>query len=286
MLNNSVRIMSEWVEKYDCRLISPKRVLPTSIIASNIFNPDERNLIFAFGASTLWLFGVDRWFDEVGYKNQDVFSKFSFLSPSVFDKEQSWDEKEIAQTYGDLFGFLTQFENFTSLQHRWISTLYDVLFLGMAHERTNQKVKTFEEYLYFGRESIGVKFVNFTTFVSMGRELRYRDYLYFDALQNISAEIIRLMNDLVTNPKEIGEGKLNVLSILDGKVERPTDWVKNVIIEKEKQLGELVSTATPELEKFAGYVLNLVKTTLSFYRDSDFYDEARSLEQKHIRKSG
>ncbi len=275
-------ILGSWVKKYKCQLISPDRVLPTSIVAAAIFNSEHEDQIFAFGASTLWLFGVDRWFDENKYKNENVFNKFSFFESNEFRRDNS-EIVEVAATFEDIHDFLSKFKSFEKNRHLWYASLMNVLFLGMAHERQENLNLTFDQYLYYARESIGVKFVNYTTFISMNLSLKFEHHIYFDSIQNLSAEIIRLMNDLVTNSKEMKEGKKNALSFLGTGIENPTKWIKDVIIKKEARLSALVNGGPEDLAIFSNYVQSLVKTTLAFYRESDFYDGEQSLKQKHIK---
>jgi hypothetical protein len=277
-------LLGIWVQKYNCKLISKNRVLPTAIIASQLFERGASDQIFAFGSSTLWLFGVDRWFDEKQYANQDVAKKFSFLFDLQNIVPQDNEELEILSTFKDIQLFLSKFESFKFWRDYWFSSLLQVLFLGMASERSNNSSLSFEQYLYYGRESIGVKFVNLSTFLSMGIPLDLNHFVYFDLIQNLSAEIIRLKNDIVTNPKEFREGKLNSLSVLKATQADPTDFINSVIITKQEELFALVQRGPRELDAFSAYVKQLVISTLAFYDQSDFYDKAADLKQKHIRE--
>src|SRR5690606_1242590 len=126
---------------------------------------------------------------------------------------------------------------FFILRDRWIHSLFDTIFLGMLP--TYCKQLSASNYLIHGRESIGVKFVNWSTFIALNREISSSEYLEFLRSQNLDAEIIRLANDCVTFVKEKDEGVINAVCLLNQDQQKSLSMINSIISAKQAKLLRL-----------------------------------------------
>lgn len=285
-VNRYEAMFCDWLDTHKCLLISKKRALPTAIIAAQLFNEENILAVKGFGYSTLWLFGVDRWFDERSYTKSEVIHRCETVLQSLhhndISKVLAAEEAELASTLIDLRDMMSQANtSFVVLQHAWLESLMDTLYLGMLFEHKNRATQmTYERYLTHARESIGVKFVNWTTFACLNEKIDPISYAELYRAHNLSAEIIRLINDCVTNNKEVKEGKKNAISILGLD---PSLAQQKIAVEISKKHSELLELCDKKQGlPFFDYIRNLVQATLRFYEESDFYDDAVLLKKKYL----
>lgn len=267
------------------QIISKDRIYPTSIIAAKVFPLENISSITAFGLSTLWLFGIDRFFDERVLTLSELSLKLQNLLNACFElptqqPPTSPEDIDLIVFFHNLDSSLKTSNYYQQYKKNLHSSLENVLLLGMLplFKLKNASILnlTKKEYILYARESIGVKFVNWCVLVSQNILLKPEDYDYFEKLQNLSSTIIRLANDLATFPKEKKEGNVNYVHLVGlGETKSALENCRN-------DFKLTVQNSPSYIQQFTKYVEDLVEITLDFYSRSDFYDTKESLNKKQL----
>jgi hypothetical protein len=276
--------LQTWARQY----LTPNhaiRVLPTHFVACNIaLQPEQREARLMFSKITLWLFGTDDFFDADTINLDEInLMVNAFLSESTsLNQFASPTTQDTIHKLRDIIRDLMH--QASTAQQRDLSPhlyrmLHDNLSGGIeeALVRINGVPPTFEQYMNYARLTIGVPLVLELTFYMMGHlsDELLQSQEYGDLL-TLSSDIIRLLNDVRSYEKELGEGKTNSIGIImreyDLEHEAAVEYLMEELIEpKMKALHHLVLKPSAIPTNMKALAFDLCRTTAWFYKNNDFH---------------
>lgn len=237
------------------------------------------------GCGTLWIFAIDDAFDEELVPFDDMLVRSDVYRRMVFGDDAEVDRSDpLAMVLHDVIRDLSKYELFEGLRGYWGSSVMGTV-EGMIKEcrwrerykaSMGTEVPTYEEYILNGRYSIGGPPHFMTSIISIGDESSVAVIPELHERGLMASACIRLANDLRTYEKELAEGNVNsvvlmqVLHGVDGAEARR--MVKGNIESglRECRVRNTVCTRSGVSERL---ILDTAEFACEFYGAHDFHHE-------------
>jgi hypothetical protein len=184
---------------------------------------------------TLWIFGVDDITDERLIPLTDIRCKaeawYAIAKDGAGNGKRPADDDELTTILLEMRAELSKSQLFEPLHEQWAASLRDVLD-GIIQEyrygldytaRGVQALPTLDEYVHYGRCSIGVPLWGLTVLIILGDPAAKENFASASEAIKYAGAAIRLYNDLKSFDKEVGEGNINSVVILDDQLRAKKD---------------------------------------------------------------
>ena len=232
-----VEMLTEWTPQYS--VIRPTRIPMAALSTALAFATAAPRLppanYLPLSKMTLWIFGVDDVTDERLVTLADIQCKaqkwYSIAKHGLSSREAIADGDELTAILVEIRQELSKSPLFEPLRKQWASSLRDVLEgilreyqYGLDYTADRASVlPSLDEYVHYGRCSIGVPLWGLTVLIILGDPSARENFKSASEAIRYAGAAIRLYNDLKSFDREIQEGNINSIVIIDAGLRAQKD---------------------------------------------------------------
>ena len=229
------KMLKDWVPHYP--ILRPTRIpmaaLSTALAFASAVPCLPAAEYLSLSKMTLWIFGVDDITDErlVGLSDiqRQADEWYSIARDGTLNKAVDGDG--LTMILEEMRAELAQSHLFEPLHEQWAASLRDVLEgiiqeyrYGQAYTAYGpQTFPTFDEYVHYGRCSIGVPLWGLTVLIILGDPAAKENFESASEAIRYAGAAIRLYNDLKSYDKEVLEGNINSVTIIEDQLRAKKD---------------------------------------------------------------
>ncbi|HTP07298.1 MAG TPA: terpene synthase family protein [Anaerolineae bacterium] len=232
-----VKLLKDWVPHYP--ILRPTRIPMAALSTAMAFASAVPRLPAAeylpLSKMTLWIFGVDDITDERSVSLSEIQRKadnwYSIARDGTRLRRKPEGRDELTTILREIRDELAKAQLFEPLHEQWASSLRDVLEgilreyrYGQAYTAHGaQTLPILDEYVHYGRCSIGVPLWGLTVLIIQGDPAAKENFELASEAIHYAGAAIRLYNDLQSYGKEVLEGNINSVIIIENQLRAKKD---------------------------------------------------------------
>lgn len=238
------------------------------------------------GCGTLWIFAIDDAFDEELVPLEEMLIRSVTYRKLVFGESVTVDPRDpLAVVLQDVIRDLARYESFGSLREWWAASVMGTV-EGMIQEcrwrdefraSKGQQLPTYEAYIRNGRYSIGGPPHFMTSIITLEDPASVAAIQPLHDLGLEASACIRLANDLRSYEKEVAEGNVNsvvLMQFLHGvPVEQARRMVQNEIAHGLQRCRALFQPGPTTSRSAERLIVDTAEFACEFYVSHDFHHE-------------
>lgn len=288
-------MLQDWVPHYP--ILRPPRIPMAALSTALAFASAVPQLPAAdylpLSKMTLWIFGVDDITDERLITLADIQRQaknwYAIAKDGACDGNKSADNGELTTILWEMRDKLSNSHLFEPLHEQWASSLQDVL-VGILQEYQYgldytahgvQLLPSLDEYLHYGRCSIGVPGWALTALIILGDPAAKENFESAREAIHYAGAAIRLYNDLKSFDREVLEGNINSIVILHAGLQSKKDpyateasllaEAKQSVLQLADSYAQKCYDLTERLQTGSRQFQEAIARTVSFH--AYFYEE-------------
>ncbi len=291
-------LLKEWVPQYP--IIRPTRIPMAALSTALAFATAIPRLppadYLPLSKMTLWIFGVDDITDERLITLADIQRKaeewYWIAHHGASDRRETSDCIELTTILLEIREKLSNSRLFEPLCEQWASSLQDVLAGIIQEYKYGQNytaagadaLPSLDEYLHYGRCSIGVPLWGLTVLVILGDPSAKENFESASEAIRYAGAAIRLYNDLKSFDKEIQEGNINsiVIRYYALREKNPSVTEASILSEAKRYVLQLADSYAQKCydltgrlqvgsKQFQEAISRTVAFHAYFYREHDYH---------------
>lgn len=281
--NDLLAELSTWTGKHPA--LDTSRVKSVFYFITPLTDKESVVLKSTYFQNIIWFFGVDDLFDSGDFTLEELHSAKDFLledRPLPASLEAIESKRMIIHDLKDtmnellLSPSLGLYEN--KRFYQYLLDLRNEAINAMLIEASRDEGIEPDQYLETGKSSLGTSFIHVLIFYLMDKTFFVSgNYTQLEALLDVSAEAIRLLNDKRSFDRELQENKLNYIALIQqrkpsiGGFAEALKLVDSKIEQCILKLKHLVNSSRDQtLKRFGHFLMAVAEATQSFYEKQDF----------------
>ncbi len=280
--------LDRWAARYPP--IRRIRVEPLSLSVAAAASFCDADALVATASLSLWVFALDDVFDEEQLSRADLTLRAERYKAIAHYRESPPPGDSLAAALADVRDVLARYPLFESLGARWADALggtidgmirEDHWRLGYRRDRT-ASLPSYEEYVETGLYSVGGPPYVWAAIITSDDPSTPEHVDHLRTMERITSTCIRLANDLQTYWKEVGEGKINALVILEQGLQKAGLSAEEAHRQAEgrvradiagglNRLEELQSRASTQTGRPEAATADIARFVCDFYTHHDYH---------------
>jgi len=226
LTNLTVEHLAEWLERYPIvRRVRAWPVALSIVAAAPWCSVPELVAVTQLG---LWIFALDDVFDEQLLPEPELLRCAADYQALALGQPPARAGDALFGALDDVQRTLQAFPLFSMLRDEWASAMCRCIQAMVQEYRWRQAYRagdlaaqpSYEVYLDNGAASIGIPPHDWATIIVTGDASAADHRAYLREMDHLAAVCVRLANDLRSSAKEVAEGNINSLVILEQALER------------------------------------------------------------------
>jgi hypothetical protein len=280
--------LQRWAARYP--LIRQVRIRPLALSVAAAAPTSSVEALISTARLSLWVFTLDDLFDEGGVSAPELLHCAAQYCAIARDEPTMPSQDSLATALGDVRADLSTYPLFDALGHEWANALCATID-GMQREYVwgldyqgghGATLPTYAEYREVGRYSIGGPPHVWAALITTD-DLSIPQHLdHLHEMERVASTCIRLANDLRSHAKEVAEGKINSLVLLESSLredglppnqaaERAEELVREEIVQGLAQLTQLQYLGGTQTGRAEAAIADIARFTCDFYTTHDYH---------------
>jgi hypothetical protein len=224
--DHAAKSLADWLERYP--IVRSIRAWPVALSVAAAAPSSSPQALTAVARLGLWIFALDDIFDERLLKEAELMRRATAYQELAHGQQRMWQGDQLLEALRDVRAELEEFPLFSVLHQEWATALSRCI-EGMIREyhwgkryQTNalDAPPSYEEYVDNGCYSIGIPPHDWATVITIGDSSAANHRQFLNEMDRVAAMCVRLANDMRSYPKELAEGNLNGVLILEREFQR------------------------------------------------------------------
>jgi hypothetical protein len=283
----AAQTLHRWAARYP--LIRRLRVWPLalSVAAAAPFSSVEA--LISTARVSLWVFTLDDLFDEERVPQAELMRRAERYRAVVHGEPVDTTGDSLAAALREIRDDLATYPLFGELGGEWVDALCGTID-GMMREyqwrslyrKEGGPLPPYTEYLANGLYSIGGPPHVWAALITMGDASTPRNLDHLRSMERMASTAIRLANDLQSYPKEVSEGKINALVLLNKAFQqeglsegeaygRAETCVRGEIEKTLAVLSDLQARACTQTGRPEAAIADIARFVCDFYVEHDYH---------------
>jgi hypothetical protein len=279
MLDSVIEQVQLWCDSRSS--FNPSTIMPVTLIMCVQFpDMDVTSTVLRVQAN-LWVFALDDFLDDPGTTSSEaerVANDCRVVVTAALGSENPGTHYGLILS--DIKNSLAKYPLFTQLWPIWSVSLVRLVDAMMFEYWTRlrnlgghgrQTLPTIEEYLFFGRTSIGLPFIWMTNLVPCNDQSTLRFLAELIELADVCGELMRLANDRRSFGAEDLVGKINSLHLV--KEEQRVQGSQTSLVSHVRRLQAQMREKARRISTTTGVEERFIRATefgIEIYERSDF----------------
>jgi hypothetical protein len=280
--------LQHWAAPYP--LIRQVRIRPLALSVAAAAPTSSVEALISTARLSLWVFTLDDLFDEGGISALELLRCAARYRAIVRDEPTPPAQDSLATALRDVRADLSTYPLFDALGHEWAGALCATID-GMQQEYTwgldyqgghEEALPTYAEYRAVGRYSIGGPPHVWAALITTDDPSIPQHLDHLREMEQVASTCIRLANDLRSHAKEVAEGKINSLVLLERSLreeglppnqaaQRAEELVREEITQGLTQLTRLQQLGGTQTGRAEAAIADIARFTCDFYTTHDYH---------------
>ncbi len=215
-----------WVERYP--IVRSIRSWPVALSVAAAAPSSSLQALTAVTRLGLWIFALDDVFDERLLEEAELMRRAKAYQEMAHGQQPGLQSDQLMEALREVRAELEEFPLFSVLHAEWATALCRCI-QGMireyrwgkrCHTDASDTIPSYEVYVDNGSDSIGIPPHDWATVITIGDSTAADHRPFLREMDRVAAMCVRLANDMRSYSKELGEGSVNSLLILEGAFQR------------------------------------------------------------------
>jgi hypothetical protein len=214
--------LAGWVERFP--IVRSVRSWPVALSVAAAAPSSSLQALTAVTRLGLWIFALDDIFDERLFDEAELLRRARAYQEMAHGQQPGVRGDQLMEALREVRAELEEFPLFSVLHEEWATALCRCI-QGMireygwgkrCHTGASETIPSYEQYVDNGSDSIGIPPHDWATIITIGDATAADHRPLLHEMDRVAAMCVRLANDMRSYSKELDEGGINSLLILEG----------------------------------------------------------------------